>query len=239
MIDIHSHILPGIDDGARSWEEAIAMCQIAWNDGIQVIVATPHMFNGVYNNTSELISELIIELQTRLQDEGNPLKAILGAEIYSCPNLSEMLNHQPSLTLNGNGRYFLLEFPHSILPPGSDNYIFQLILNQFIPVIVHPERNLYIQQNPNALKKLVDRGALCQITAMSLTGGFGERASNCAQELLKNDCVHVIASDAHNIKGRPPILSEALKKLINMVGVEKAEEMCELMPRKVLGEFND
>ena len=234
MIDIHSHIIPNIDDGARSWEESLTMCKMAWEDGTKVLVATPHVFNGVYENRGDRISTELDELRKRLRTEKIELEVLQGAEVYSCPNLPKLLEENPALTLNGTKRFFLLEFPHSVLPPHADQLIFQLTLKNLIPVIVHPERNLHVQSNAALLEGLIRQGALCQITAMSLTGGFGVRASECAYELLRRNCVHVVASDTHGMKGRPPIMSEARKKVAEYAGAEKAKELFETFPGKIL-----
>ena len=234
MIDLHSHIIPGVDDGARSLEEAIALCRAAWNDGTKVMVATPHVFNGVYEQKRSDIQDRFRELKEQLLSDGIALEILQGAEVYSRPDLPEVLERDPSLTLNGGSRYFLLEFPHQVIPPRADELIFRLVAKNFIPVIVHPERNFHIQDSSKLLEKFIRLGALCQVTAMSVTGGFGKRARECAHELLTEDLVHVIASDAHNIKSLPPLLSEARRYISKWLGINKAQELFETFPEKIL-----
>ena len=238
MIDLHTHIIPGVDDGARSWEEAVTMCRMAWKDGIKIMVATPHAFNGLYDYQSDHILDRMAMLRERLQEEGIELTVLQGAEVYSRPDLPSLLDRNPALTLNQGGRYFLLEFPHSVIPPNSAELIFQLKLKNIVPIIAHPERNLRIQENVSVLEEFVRLGALCQLTAMSFTGGFGQRARECANVLLDKGCVHVVASDAHGVKRRPPILSEAWSYVSDRLGVSRARELFELFPQKVLsGEY--
>lgn len=234
MIDIHSHIIPGVDDGADSWEEAVAMCRLAWEDGIQVIAATPHALNGLYLSDGNFVAEQIAILKERIKKENIELEIFQGAEVYSSPDLPFILAEEPALTFNSRGRYFLLEFPHSVIPPHSEELIFQLGLRNLIPIIVHPERNLHVQGNISLLENLLRRGAFCQVTAMSFTGGFGPRARECAYQLLKRGLVHAVASDAHNQTGRPPILSKARQLIAECVGAEKAQELFELFPQKIL-----
>ncbi len=234
MIDLHSHIIPGIDDGAKSWEEAVAMCRMAWENGTELLVATPHVFNGLYQPSTVSISEHIDLLKERLRNECIELEIMQGAEVHACPDLPLLLAEEPKLTLNANGRYFLLEFPHSIIPPSADQFIFRLVIKNFTPIIVHPERNLYIQRNIELLERLLRHGAVCQVTAMSFTGGFGPHARKCAYELLRRDLIHVVASDAHNMNGRSPQLSEARKTIQARVGVKKTQELFETRPQKIL-----
>ena len=234
MIDLHSHVIPGIDDGAKSWEEAIAMCRMAQADGTELLVATPHMFNGLYQPSTSSVTKNIDLLKKRLRSERIGLEVMQGAEVHACPDLPLLLKEEPKLTLNGKSRYFLLEFPHSVIPPGADQFVFQLVIKNLIPIVAHPERNLYVQRNVKLLEHLLQHGAICQVTAMSFTGGFGPRARECAYELLRRNLVHVVASDAHNITGRPPHLSEARKAVQECVGSKRARELFETHPRKIL-----
>ncbi len=234
MIDLHSHILPDLDDGASSWEEAVQMCSAAFQDGTRTMVATPHVFNGIYSPKSEQIEEKISELKNRLFLEGIDLEIVQGAEVHVRPDLPLLMSEDPILTFNGKGRYFLLEFPHSVIPPNADQFIFKLMTQNLIPVIAHPERNLSVQSRPEILEPLVKQGALTQVTAMSFTGGFGPQTRDVACELLRRNLVHVVASDAHNSRGRPPLLSDARKRIIDLVGFEKSRELFEVFPRKIL-----
>ncbi len=234
VIDIHSHIIPEIDDGATSWEECFEMCDLAWKDGVRTIVATPHAFNGVYGHEGQDITAEIKFLNEKLKERAIGLSVVAGAEVHSRPDIPELLEKDISLTLNSNGHYFLLEFPHTTIPPNVKNLIFQLTLKRFIPIIVHPERNTYLQNHLDEFESFVDQGAMCQVTAMSITGRFGKKAEEASLELLDRDLIHFIASDTHSIKARPPVLSEAYKKVTSLVGEEKAKEIFETNPDRAI-----
>ena len=234
MIDIHSHIIPNIDDGSESWDETLDMCRMAWSDGIKTIAATPHAYNGVYGHEGQDIREEMTVLKSRLKEEGIGLDVVPGAEVHSRPDLPLLLEKNKALTLNANGHYFLLEFPHNSLPPNVKQLIFELNLKQFIPVIAHPERNKMIQEDISILEGYLDQGAYCQVTAMSITGKFGDKAHACAMKLMERDWIHAVASDTHSMKGRPPLLSEAYSKVKELKGIEKAKELFETNPRKFL-----
>ncbi|MBI4397832.1 MAG: tyrosine protein phosphatase [Candidatus Omnitrophica bacterium] len=234
MIDIHSHIIPGIDDGAQSWEEAHRICEMAFEDGTQVIVATPHAYNGMYGHEGQDIHEAVGKLNQELRDRNIDLEVIPGAEVHARPDLVDILRQNPALTLNASRRYFLLEFPHAHIPRNVRQFLFDLGVGGFIPIIAHPERNLELQNDPDLVEDLVNRGSLCQITAMSVMGQFGARAEKLALELLERDCVFVVASDTHSAKSRPPYLSGAYAKIKQNYGEKKAKELFEINPRKVI-----
>lgn len=234
MIDIHTHVIPGVDDGPQSWGEAIEMCRMAWEDGTKVMVATPHAYNGLYGQEGQDISEEIVVLKHKLKACGIGLEILRGAEIHSRPDLPEILERMPTLTLNSSGNYFLLEFPHTFIPPNVEQLIFQLTLKGFIPIIAHPERNMQVQRDVSLIEALIEKGALCQVTAMSISGHFGQRASKCVEELLQSEFVHLVASDAHSVENRPPVLSEAYRVVEKKMGNKKAKELFELNPGKIV-----
>ena len=234
MIDIHCHILPKIDDGARDLQETLEMCRMAVADGITTIVATPHQQNGVYNNTSESILGQIETLKIALKEANISLEILPGADVYIDVNTVGKILQGKIMTINDTKRYFLLEFPAHTVPPNIEKIIDDLLLNNIIPVLTHPERILEIQENPLYVYELVSSGVLSQITAMSLTGGFGRRAKRCAKLLLQHNLVHVIASDAHSIDFRPPILSKAVRVASRLVGEERAIAMVTTIPQQII-----
>ena len=216
MIDLHCHILPGLDDGPQTWEESLEMCRIAYEDGIRTIVATPHIDNGIYEAKRNQILEKTSELSSLLKKEKINIKILPGAGIQVQEGLVEGLKSGELMTLNDTGKYVLLELPHGCVPDITD-LIFRLQLAGIKPIIAHPERNSEIQESPSILEDLSQRGCLFQTTAGSFLGRFGPQAKKCARKLLwKKDAMLFVATDAHSAKKRPPVLSAALKRLVNM-----------------------
>lgn len=223
MIDIHCHILPGLDDGPRTMDEALAMARIAVADGIDALVASSHMTPGVYDNSPDRIVAAALAFGARLYHEGIPLRIIPGADVRMTPELIH--GNGRYLCINRDTPYFLFEFPHDLIPPGSERLVEGLFGRGLIPVITHPERNRDLQGRPEKLDPFVKMGCLVQITAMSLTGEFGPRAQSVAERYMKEGRVHLIATDAHDTEKRPPILSRALRRAEALVGVEAARAM--------------
>ncbi len=234
MIDLHCHILPHIDDGAQSLEESLEMCRLAANDGIKTIVATPHQQDGVFNNNAASILQQIETLQKALKDTDISLEILPGADVHIDVSTTENILNKKVMTINDNGRYFLLEFPAHSIPPNIDRIIFDLLLKNIVPILTHPERIGEVQENPNRIYDLLSSGVLSQITAMSLTGGFGRRAQKCAKLLLKHHLAHIIASDAHSATSRPPILSEGIRVASRIVGKEQAINMVTTIPQQII-----
>ena len=232
MIDIHCHILPGIDDGPTEWAESLKMCDMAVRDGIRTIVATPHMNNGHYSNSKETIIKKIEELRERINGRFE-LDIFLGADVHVSFDLVERLKSKEIPTINNKG-YVLLELPHELLPPNIESLIFNIKVMGITPIITHVERTLWIKKHFQSLKKLVDMGALLQITAMSITGEFGRSAKHWSEKLLKEKLVHIIASDGHSINRRPPIMSKALNVASSIVGRDEAYAMVNDTPLKVI-----
>lgn len=220
MIDLHFHCLPGIDDGPDSWDDAVALCRQAAAEGTTSIVATPHVLrDGWLNEDPRVRDELIMKLNTLLG--GKP--AILpGCEFfysYDAPELWELGPEGPLTGLNRSA-YLLLEFPGTGVPREADNVIHELVVLGVTPVIAHPERNLEFATDPDRLADFVKRGAVAQVTASSLTGEFGRQALAASQEFFKRGLIHVVASDAHNVKRRPPRLAAAREKVRKDWGTE-------------------
>jgi protein-tyrosine phosphatase len=232
MIDIHCHILPGLDDGARDMEEAVAMCRLAQADGIRTMVATPHCRNGIYRNNEQTILPALAGLEENLKKAGVDLELQAGADIHIHPETVLFLRNNKRLLLGG--RYFLLELPAQSIPPYTLDFIFKALLAGFIPIITHPERNTVIQNHWKNLEEWVAAGALVQVTAMSLTGSFGRPVKESVYQMVRRGLVHLIATDAHSLKRRPPILSEAVEILAGILGSEKAQAMVKDTPQKVL-----
>ena len=225
MIDLHCHILPGVDDGPADVSESIEMARQAVADGIRTVVATPHGLNDVYYNPVGKVIAQVRDLSAVLKTEGLNLKICPGSDARICSRMAERVAAGEAATINLNGRYILAEFPSQVIPDESRNELFGLKLNNITPIITHPERNLVFQHRLDFLYDLVEMGSLVQITAMSITGELGEAAMECAHELLKRRLVHVIASDAHSSQHRPPLLSHAVEAAAHILGDEKTARM--------------
>ncbi len=234
MIDLHCHILPGIDDGPELLDESIEMCRIAANDGISKLVCTPHHVVGKYANTREKILSCVAELQASINSKHIPLILYPGCEIRLDPNLVEDIKTGKLLTMNDSGRYIILELPNEALPTNIEEIISSLIFSGIIPIVCHPERNHAIQNDPEILYQLVQLGALAQLTASSLTGRVGSRIEKFSALLLEHKLAHMLATDAHSSKQRRPTLSKGLKRLKEVVGEKAAMDMIETIPEKIL-----
>jgi protein-tyrosine phosphatase len=236
MIDIHAHILAGLDDGPSDVRESLEMCRMAEEDGVRIIVATPHFKRGQYENSRETILLKVKELNQCLQSGGNPtrIRVLPGSDIHLNPDLGEGLKMGRLVSINDSLRYVLLELPdHFLLGPTRD-FIGHLIADGTIPIISHPERNTLFQHHMEILCEFVKLGALSQITAMSITGGFGREARKFAEELLAGRLVQVIASDCHSAGTRPPILSRAVAAAARILGRDVAESMVEETPKAII-----
>lgn len=237
MIDIHSHILPGIDDGASSLEESLAMARIAVDDGIRVMVATPHVITGLYPNTREMILAAMGKLQRVLLENDISLSILPGAEYHLEPDLPKRMARGDLLTVNDAGRYLLVELPAALVPEYTGRAFYELQLQGVTPIIAHPERNVDFAREPDLLHELVSHGALVQITAGSLTGLLGSEAAATARNFLKQGCVHFIASDAHTAGNRAPVLSDAARETLRLADEEEAQNLVTGNPdRAIKGE---
>lgn len=233
MIDLHCHLLPGIDDGARDLEASFAMARIAVEDGIHVVACTPHVFPGVFENDSVSILKAIEVLQRELDDAGIPLQLTCGADAHVTPELPGRLR-EGTVPRLGHSRYFLLEPPHHVAPPRFDEYVFNLLAAGYVPIVTHPERLTWIEQHYATFAELVRQGAWMQVTAGSLTGRFGSRPKYWGQRMLDEGLVHILATDAHSAQGRPPLLAEGRAVAERYVGTEEATHMVETRPAGVL-----
>jgi protein-tyrosine phosphatase len=223
MIDIHSHILPDVDDGARHLDEALEMASIASADGIQQMVCTPHMFNGISDNPQPAeIVERVEEFQAAIYaKDPKGLKVLPGNEVHVSHEIAEQAKTDRVTKLNRKN-YMLVEFPTMTVPIGADELFYRLQLNGVKPILVHPERNSQLQARPSMVAGFIERGVYVQVTAMSVTGEFGAAAKNCADSLLRHNCVHFLATDAHRAERRPPILSRGRDAAAAVIGAEKA-----------------
>jgi protein-tyrosine phosphatase len=235
VIDLHCHLLPGLDDGPQSVEESLAMAASALRDGVHTVVATPHMLNGVHENDLDRVRPALEALEKALAREGLPLRLHLGGDVHVTPGMVEAVRSGAAVTIGDGRKYLLLELPAQSVPPGVKEEIFRLRVHGITPIVTHPERNPSIFRDKEILRELVEMGALAQVTAMSLTGGFGEAVRDVAEVLLKRRLVHVMASDAHSVQDRPPILSRGLEAAAALLGrPDEAERMVTEIPAAIL-----
>lgn len=225
FVDIHCHLLPGIDDGAADWSQSLAMARMAANDGIATIVATPHQLGNYSHNRAETILGLVGELQTRLDEEDIPLRVLPGADVRIEPEMVAKVLKGEVLALGGRTRYVLLELPHELYVP-LDRLLAELEGAGLVGVLSHPERNLGLLAQPQVVESLVDAGCLMQVTAGSLIGTFGPPMTAMAERLLSRGLVHFLATDAHGPKSRRPLLRRAFERAAELAGHKAACAMC-------------
>ena len=233
MTDLHCHVLPGLDDGAGDFAEALDMCRVAVEDGITEIVATPHTEDGLYRNCGTKICEAVRLFQEALVQERIPLAVYPGAEVHIHENLIDHIRQGQVLTLGNNRKYILLELPSTLLPLYTDHVIRRLLEEGITPLIAHPERNEQVRRNQERLQAWVALGACVQLNAGSLLGFWGKQIRQCATFLLRSGYVHVIASDGHDAQNRPPVLSKAYREVEKAVSPD-AREVLEANAKAVL-----
>ncbi|TWD92384.1 protein-tyrosine phosphatase [Neobacillus bataviensis] len=207
MIDIHSHILPGIDDGAQTLEDSIKMAKEAEKEGIQTIIATPHL-NSNYDNRKPFILEKVEELNRALVKAKINIKILPGQEPRIYGEIIEDYERNEIQTLN-HSRYLFVEFPSNHVPRYTEKLLYDLQVKGLTPIIVHPERNSELIERPELLFKLVEKGALTQVTASSVCGYFGKKIKSFSLQIIEANLTHFIASDAHNINNRSFKMMEA------------------------------
>jgi protein-tyrosine phosphatase len=232
MIDIHSHILPGIDDGARCLDESLSMLRMAIDQGVTTQVLTPHIHMGRYDNTKQAIEERFTVFRDKVNGANLPIKLLLGAELRIGPEIMSLVVSDgiPCLGEVDGKKTFLLEFPRNEIPFGSDNLVHWLLNKDYLPIIVHPERNSTFLHHREKLQMFMDLGCPLQITASSLTGNFGADVQQMAEELLIAGQVSAIASDCHNQKGRSPDLLMGYQHAALLIGEKQAKQLVDLQP---------
>lgn len=233
MIDLHSHILPGIDDGSKSLEMSLAMARLAVEDGITTMACTPHIYPGLYMNSTAGIIAARDALQTSLDECGMPLILTTGADLHLVPGLLNRLREGTVPCLH-NTRYLLLEPSHHVAPPQFAESVLQLVVAGYVPIITHPERLTWVEDNYRVFVDLVRQGAWMQVTAGALTGLFGPRAKYWGERFLGDGLTHLLATDAHSSGRRVPILSEAKAVAERLLGPREAQLLVEGRPSAIL-----
>jgi len=237
LIDLHCHLLPGIDDGAKNVDVSLAMAAMASADGITTVACTPHILPGVYNNSGPAIRAAVAQLKQALAQAGIPLRLVTGADAHVTPDLGARLRDGRALTLNDT-RYLLLEPPHHVMPPRLEDHIFQLQTAGYVPILTHPERLSWLEAHYPLVKRLVYSGVLMQLTGGSLLGQFGRRARYWAERMLDEGLCHLLASDAHDTERRIPRLSQAREVVARRLGEEEAANLVLRRPQCIINDAN-
>ena len=233
MIDMHTHILPGIDDGSGSIEESIKMIKEAKEAGFTEIVSTSHYIEESYNFSKHEREELIKNINKELERENVDIKIYNGAEAYISTNLNQLIEKGEVPTIN-ESKYLLMELPMHSEILYLDNIIYNLRTNGIIPIIAHPERYSYVQKNPKMLQDLINKGVLFQGNYGSIIGRYGKDVEKTLKKLLKNNMIHFLGTDTHRSESVYIQMDKILKKLEKLIGKEKLEFLSKRNPQKIL-----
>jgi len=227
MIDLHCHLLPGIDDGPATLSHALELCRLAVGDGITHAVVTPHIHPGRWLNTRETIARDCDLLQRELDRHDISLRLGFAAEVRLTDRIMEQVAVEeiPFLGVVDGYRIMLLEFPHGHIIPGSEKLVRWLLARKIRPLIAHPERNRQVMKDPSGLQVFVDAGCWLQVTAGSVLGEFGAGAERVSHGLLESDQVTVLASDGHNTRARKPVLRGAFEYVSKRHGEARARRL--------------
>lgn len=236
MIDLHCHFLPEIDDGAASLAEALALARASVADGITHAVMTPHIHAGVFENRKSVIASHVNRFRARLVEARIPLRISMGAEVRIGPELMDLLEEDevPFLGSLGKDKVLLLELPHGQVPVGSDRLVKWLRSRGIRPLIAHPERNKDVMRNLDKIRPFVDAGCLLQVTAGSITGRFGAQAQLRARQMLEEDWIFALATDAHNLEHRPPELGAGRAEIVKLADERTAQALTLANPARLL-----
>jgi len=233
VIDLHCHILPGIDDGAGDLSVSLEMARASVAQGVTVVACTPHILPGLYHNSGPAIREATRDLQTILDEEGIPLRLVTGADAHMTLDFIAGLRSGHLLSL-ADSRYVLVEPPHHTAPPQLEDFFFNLIVAGYVPILTHPERLSWVPSRYETIKRLVQAGVWMQITAGSLFGTFGRNPLYWANRMLDEGFVHILASDAHDAERRCPDLAAGYKLAAKRVGAEEAQHLVLTRPAGIL-----
>lgn len=236
MIDLHCHLLPGVDDGSKSMDISLKLANDAVRDGIDYALLTPHHMNGVYLNHKRAVIQQTQEFQMELDRHKIPLKVFPGQEVRINGDLLTALDRDDILFADEGGRYLMLEFPDDDVPSYTSNMIYELMQRGIIPVIVHPERNTKIMKQPDILYDLLNEGCLSQITASSYVGIFGHKVQKFSKQLIQTGQVYIFASDAHNLPNRRYEMTNAFAKLNHEFGNDYVSRFNENAKRIINGD---
>jgi protein-tyrosine phosphatase len=233
MIDLHSHLLPGIDDGAKDLAVALRMAERFVADGVEVVACTPHILPGLYHNSGPQIRQAVTTLQAAFDTANVPLRLTTGADNHIVPDFVARLKTGHLLTL-GDTRYVLVEPPHHVAPGRLDELFFNIMVAGFVPILTHPERLTWIKSQYALMQQLIIKGVWMQVTSGSLCGAFGRDAQYWAERLLDEGHVHILATDAHDVTRRPPDLARGRDIAAKRLGDREATHLVRTRPRGIL-----
>jgi protein-tyrosine phosphatase len=229
VFEVHYHLLYGVDDGPETLEESLALAEASISEGVTHIIATPHA-NNEYPFQPEVNRARLEQLKDLL---GDRLTLGLGCDFHlSYENIQDLIKNPTKYSING-GQYLLVEFPDFGIPPSILDTFYAMQVAGVVPILTHPERNPTLIANPNRIAEWIRCGCLVQVTAGALIGRFGRRSEHMAHELVQKNWVHLIASDAHNLRGRSPKMARAYDLLKEKYGQETADRLCIHNPRAV------
>lgn len=232
LVDIHCHLLPGIDDGAEDLADSIAMARQSVEQGVDTIITTPHQLGGYHRNRGDDIRRRVADLNEALRVEGVPLRVLPGADVRIEDGMTEALVAGDVVTLGDHRRHVLLELPHEIYLP-LEPVLAELDARGMVGILSHPERNAGLLHRPDLIDTLVDDGCLMQVTAGSFLGAFGKASQALAERMAKRGALHFVSTDAHGAKARRPRLGDAMRRVAELAGEEAARQWCGEFPRAV------
>ncbi|HCM85206.1 MULTISPECIES: tyrosine-protein phosphatase [Enterococcus] len=236
MIDLHSHILPGVDDGAQTLEDSLEMARKAISQGITHLMCTPHHNNGKYNNPADKIIRDVAALQKELDQRGLDLTLLEGQEVRLTEYLLTAIKREEILFTDLDNTYLLIEFPTNEIPIYAEQVFYHLLSQGHVPVIVHPERNAVFREEPNRLVSFLEMGTLTQLTAPSIVGIFGSEIQKTARLMLEHQMLYMVASDAHNLRHRTFLMKEAYEEIQKIGGREMVAAMQQMAKDLVNGD---
>ena len=233
MIDVHCHILPEIDDGAKNIEESIMMAKIASEEGIKTIIATPHYIEGEYFREKFFNKEVLKQLNSEIKLRNIDLEVLLGNEVFISPNIFNLLDNDKIAKLN-NSKYMLIELPYWEIPFYTEKILYNLKLRGITPILAHPERNHKIIDNPNVLYNFIKQGVLAQMNINSIMDNESKVIRKTSEILLAHNMIHFIATDAHSYKFRTPRVKDKLVALYKIIGSENTYKLTYDNPKFVI-----
>ncbi|HWQ42535.1 MAG TPA: CpsB/CapC family capsule biosynthesis tyrosine phosphatase [Desulfosporosinus sp.] len=234
MIDVHSHILPGLDDGAKNMEETLGMVQQLHEAGFKTLVATPHVLEGKDFLHPEEILAVIEQVRERVAEAGISVDILPGAENYIFPDMAKWVKDGKLMTMGNTGKYLLLELPLADIPHYTDQVFFELQVQGLTPVLAHPERYRGLAEAPERLIEWAKKGILLQLDLRSLGGYYGPEPKRLAELMLSSDLIHVVGSDVHHVSRSKSTYPEALQSVKEIVGESRFQEVTQSNPQSIL-----